>query len=297
MYSARPKRCGPERQGCASLSLLPRGEDRRAQRRGGVSAAACGAASINVSRFRRNSHPPLCRSLAGPLLCSVTQGRACTGATLRLRRTGAHPLEAVGYPQHFPIATPCFRIWPLLVSGKRGTGPSLSNFSTWRGLRAPPVFFPQPARRPCRGTALPCGATPTGNTAPVSRAGLGGSSPSGAPLRHQPGTGASLRYPVRTEFPWKRTRRISEVRRVGMKIFVVERIQGLWKKAENYLHGIRALGYDEPPANGSEAQSLRSVARDDDGGLASLSSASQLRGQITAWILGSPLRRFAPAPP
>ena len=76
------------------------------------------------------------------------------------------------------------------------------------------------------------------HTAPASRAGLGGSSPSGAPLRHQPGTGASLRYPVRTEFPWKRTRRISEVRKAGMKIFGVRTNSKGWrKKAENRSTG------------------------------------------------------------
>jgi hypothetical protein len=82
-----------------------------------------------------------------------------------------------------------------------GRGPCLPNLLTGAVLPRPPVFFPQPACWPCRGKALPLGSIPRATLSPGSRAGLGGSSPSGAPLRRQPGTVALTRYPVRTELP------------------------------------------------------------------------------------------------
>ena len=144
-----------------------------------------------------------------------------------------------------------FRVWPLLSPS---TGSGVGSGAQGRASlilvcgavsRAPPVFFPQPARRPIPCSVLPCGATPTGNTAPVSRTGLGGSSPSGAPLRHQPGTGASLRYPVRTEFPWKRTEKNKRGSEGGDKDFsVLNDFKGLAEKSGKFVHGGPGVLYD-----------------------------------------------------
>ena len=165
---------------------------------------------------------------------------------------GILPDETVGRPS-FTVATPGFlpsgyfkerSLPPEGVVGKRGTGPSLSSFSMWRGLPCPASVLPSTGAPASRGEAPPLGAAFHGqHAAPVSRAGLGGSSPSGAPLRHQPGTGASLRYPVRTEFPWKRTGRISEAGRAGMKSSRSNEFNSLAEKSRKSIHGVRFCAY------------------------------------------------------
>jgi hypothetical protein len=73
---------------------------------------------------------------------------------IRLRRTGCSPPTSWGrgyanrQRPHFIVATPaeasgfCQRTLPAAEGevGKRGTGPSLSIISTWRGFRAPPAI-------------------------------------------------------------------------------------------------------------------------------------------------------------
>jgi hypothetical protein len=68
-----------------------------------------------------------------------------------------------------------------------------------------------------------------------------------APLRDHPGTGASPRYPVRTEFPMEaheKNKRGSEG--VDKDSSVLNEFKRLVEKSWRSVHGIRAALHDDP---------------------------------------------------